>query len=93
MEFNAFALIQEGLGEELAKQGFGAPQPLEDPAGQAVMFSTDEVAYSLVYDEKHQRFQLRSPPWTGRASQRSGGAFLCGFSTRKRAPAPMRRAS
>ncbi len=65
LEFNAFALIQEGLGEELAKQGFGAPQPLEDPAGQAVMFSTDEVAYSLVYDEKHQRFQLRSASLDG----------------------------
>ena len=60
MEFNAFACIQEGLQEELAKQGFGPAQPLEDPAGKAVMFATEEVAYSLLYDEKHQRFQLRS---------------------------------
>ena len=60
LEFNAFALIQNGLQEELSQQGFGEATPMEDPAGQAVMFSTDEVAYSLLYDEKQQRFQLRS---------------------------------
>ncbi|MEG1427190.1 MAG: hypothetical protein RSC76_05830, partial [Oscillospiraceae bacterium] len=28
--------------------------------GRAVLFSTDEVAYSIVYDKKRQRFELRS---------------------------------
>lgn len=64
MEFDAFTWIQDGLWEELEKQGFRAPQPLEDQAGKAVSFSTDEVAYSLLYDEKHQRFQLRSTTLT-----------------------------
>ena len=64
MEFNAFHLIEEGLAQELEKQGFSAPQPLEDPAGQAVIFATDEVAYSLLYDRQHQRFQLRSTTLT-----------------------------
>lgn len=64
MEFNAFHLIEEGLAQELEKQGFSAPQPLEDTAGQAVIFATDEVAYSLLYDRQHQRFQLRSTTLT-----------------------------
>ena len=64
MEFNAFHLIGGGPGQELEKQGFSAPQPLEDPAGQAAIFATDEVAYSLLYDRQHQRFQLRSTTLT-----------------------------
>lgn len=60
MEFNAFDLIQNGLRDELLKQGFGEPEALEDEAGRAAMFATDEVAYSLLYDEKRQRFELRS---------------------------------
>lgn len=60
MDFKAFDTIQDALSEELQKQGFGEPQPLEDEAGRAVMFATDEVAYSLLYDNKRQRFELRS---------------------------------
>lgn len=64
MEFNAFAWIQDALGEELEKQGFQGPEPLEEE-GQAVMFSTEEVAYSLRYDRKSQRFELRSATLNG----------------------------
>ena len=64
MSFNAFEWIENGLAEELSKQGFHEPQPLEDPAGQAVMFSTEDVAYSLLYDRQHQRFELRSTTLT-----------------------------
>lgn len=60
MDFDAFGLIQEALWEELSKQGFKEPQPLEEDGGRAVMFRTEEVAYSLVYDNKRQRFELRS---------------------------------
>ncbi len=60
LDFNAFDWIRDALAEELAKQGFGAPEPLEDPAGQAVEYRTEEVAYSLLYDRKRQRFELRS---------------------------------
>ncbi len=60
MNFNAFECIQDSLAEELAGQGFRAPEPLEDEAGQAVIFKTDELAYSLLYEKNRQRFQLRS---------------------------------
>lgn len=60
MEFNAFELIQNALNQELSQQGFHDPEPLEDPAGRAVMFATDEVAYSVLYDSKKQSFILRS---------------------------------
>ncbi len=60
MSFDAFSFLQNGLSEELTKQGFGAPEEIEYEAGRAVMFSTDEVAYCLRYDDKNQRFQLCS---------------------------------
>lgn len=60
MNVNAFELIQNALGQELSQQGFHDPEPLEDPAGRAVMFATDEVAYSVLYDTKKQSFILRS---------------------------------
>ncbi len=47
LNFDAFELIEKGLQEELAKQGF-SEAPLEDPAGRAVMFTTEDVAYSLL---------------------------------------------
>lgn len=65
MEFNAFGLIQDGLAEELAQQGFGAPEPLEYEGGRAVMFTAEDVAYSLRYDEKNQRFELCSTTLDG----------------------------
>ncbi len=60
MDFNAFELIQNALAQELEQQGFRQPEPLEDPAGRAVLFATGEVAYSVVYDDKKQSFILRS---------------------------------
>ena len=60
LDIKAFELIQNGLYEELEKQGFGEPQPVEDPAGRLVMFATEDVAYGLLYDSKQQRFELRS---------------------------------
>ena len=60
MDFNAFTWIQEQLAEELARQGFSQPEPLEDPAGPAAIFTAKEVAYSLLYDKKAQHFELRS---------------------------------
>lgn len=60
MDLKAFELIETGLQEELAKQGFSHAQPLEDEAGKLVMFSAADVAYGLLYDVKHQRFELRS---------------------------------
>lgn len=60
MAFDAFSLIQNGLFEELAKQGFGEPAPFEFAAGKAVTFATPDVAYCLRYDNKKQSFELCS---------------------------------
>ena len=48
MEFDAFTWIQDGLWEELEKQGFRAPQPLEDTAGQA---EYSQLLFCLYYPE------------------------------------------
>jgi len=60
LDFNAFQLIQTALAAELSQQGFQEPQPLDDPDGQAVIFAAEEVAYSLLYDQKRKSFLLRS---------------------------------
>lgn len=60
MDFNAFSLIQDGLAEELSKQGFHGPEPLEYEGGRAASYATEEVAYCLRYDRGHQRFELCS---------------------------------
>lgn len=64
MDFNPFQLIENALGQELAQQGFGESQELEDPAGQAVMFVAADVAYSLLYDNARKSFVLRSTSLT-----------------------------
>ena len=60
MEFMAFEMIRDALAEELEVQGFRAPEPIEADNGRCVMYATDELAYSLLYDKKRQRFELRS---------------------------------
>ena len=60
MDFNAFDFIQGQLSEELLKQGFSQAKPLADGRGEAVIFSTEDAAYSLLYDGKAQHFELRS---------------------------------
>lgn len=65
MDFNAFDLIRDGMKEELLLQGFAEPQPMENDEGRAEIFATDEVAYSLLYDDKRQRFELRSTTLNG----------------------------
>ncbi len=62
---NAFDAIQAVLSEELESQGFKAPEPLEYEDGKASIMKTDEVAYSIVYDSKRQRFELRSTTLNG----------------------------
>lgn len=60
MSFDAFGLIQDTLMEELSKQGFHAPVPIEWAEGRAEMTATEDVAYGLFYDKKQQRFALKS---------------------------------
>lgn len=65
MEQQAFQIIQDRLYEELEQQAFAPAVPLADEEGKAVMFATDEVAYSLLYDNKRQRFEFRSATLDG----------------------------
>ena len=60
MAFDAFSLIQNGLADELSKQGFGEAAPFDYAEGRAVTFSTPDVAYCLRYHQKNQRFELCS---------------------------------
>ena len=60
MDFQAFTLIQDGLTEELSKQGFHGPEPIDFEKGRAVTYTTEEVAYCLRYDTSAQRFELCS---------------------------------
>lgn len=64
MDFIPFDLIQNALSAELSQQGFKEPEPLEDGEGRAVIFATEEVAYSLLYATKRQSFVLRSTTLT-----------------------------
>lgn len=60
MSFNAMEWIRDGLAEELQKQGFSAPQPLEFGEGTAYWYKTDEVAYALRRQEEKSQVQLAS---------------------------------
>ena len=60
MDYNPSDRNQNALAQPLSQPGFRDPEPLEDPAGRAVLFATDEVAYSVLYDSKKQSFVLRS---------------------------------
>ncbi len=56
----AFEYIVSTVGAEFAKQGFSAPAGLEDPAGPAALFTSGDVGYSVLYNEKTKCFVLRS---------------------------------
>lgn len=60
LEANAFDIVRDKLEGELSIQGFEPPVPIEDEDGRAEMFVMEDVAYSLLYDKKRQRFELRS---------------------------------
>ncbi len=60
LDFNAFEIIKNKLAEPLAEQGFSQPAVLEDEKGKAVMFSTEELAYSVLYNRTDKKFILRS---------------------------------
>lgn len=60
LDFQAFLTIQDRLYEELSKQGFSEAKPYDDEKGKAVMFTTDEVAYSICYVKDKKSFVLQS---------------------------------
>lgn len=60
MEVRVFERIQEGLAEELQKQGYGEPVELEEEGARTVMFPSEGVAYGLRYVNARKVFELCS---------------------------------
>lgn len=60
MEQRAFELIKNKLQEALYEQGFGDAIEMQVENAKAVMFTTGEVAYGILYEENKKRFVLRS---------------------------------
>lgn len=56
----AFEMILNSLSEVLLEQGFSAPKEFSDEVGKGYIYSTEDLAYSVVYDAKKQLFLLRS---------------------------------
>ena len=56
----AFESSVSTVGAELGKQGFSAGTGLEDPAGPSVLFTSGDVGYRVLYNEKSKCFILRS---------------------------------
>jgi hypothetical protein len=61
LEQKAFDLITEKVGAALAEQGFAkAEGEWKDGNGRAAVFTAEEAAYSVYYNEKSKRFELRT---------------------------------
>ena len=72
MDLKAFELIETGLARRsFRSRASPRPSPWRTKRARLVMFSAADVAYGLLYDVKHQRFELRSTnPKGGRAARR-----------------------
>jgi hypothetical protein len=64
LEKEAFIVIQKIIEDELFKQGFNPAEEMKVENGQAVMYSTEDVAYSLVYNNGDKNFILCSTTLT-----------------------------
>lgn len=62
MESNALERIAEKLEETLSSQEFNRAEDLTEENGRAALFISEAVAYSILYNEKSKRFELRSAP-------------------------------
>lgn len=60
MEQKAFRLIAEQVGEALSGQGFSAAGEQREEEGAAALFTAKETAYSVLFNEKKKRFELRT---------------------------------
>ncbi len=64
MDKQAFEIIQNRLYEELQKQSFAEGVSYDDEKGKAVMFATEEVAYSICFWKAKSSFVLQSTTLT-----------------------------
>lgn len=60
MEQKAFDLIAEKVGAALSEQGFSKAGELKEQDGRAVLFTGEDTAYSLFYNQNKKRFELRT---------------------------------
>lgn len=65
MEQQAFDLIVEKVGEALTAQGFERQTgKVKEENGHAVLFLSESVAYSVLYNQVKKRFELRTAAMT-----------------------------
>ena len=61
MDQKAFGLIADRVEQALAEQGFAKTGgPAKDDDGYSVLYTGENVAYSVFYDEGKKRFELRT---------------------------------
>lgn len=61
----ALELIAEKVGQALKEQGFERQsEPLQEESGTAVLFTSENVAYSVLYETSAKRFLLRTAAMT-----------------------------
>jgi len=61
LEQKAFDLIADKVGAALSEQGFSRVNgELKEENGHAVLFTTEDAAYSVFYNQTKKRFELRT---------------------------------
>lgn len=61
MEQKAFNMVAEKVGAALQEQGYqSAKDQRQEEDGQSVLFTGEEIAYSILYHESKKRFVLRT---------------------------------
>ncbi len=61
MEQKAFDLVAEKVGAALSEQGFTrAAEEQKDNDGRTVLFTGEDIAYSVLYNPDKKRFELRT---------------------------------
>lgn len=60
MEQKAFDLVTEKVGAVLSEQGFHRIGDLQEESGQAALFTNEDAAYSILYNQDKKRFELRT---------------------------------
>ncbi len=60
MEQKAFDLVTEKVGAVLTEQGFQRTGDLQEESGRAALFTNENNAYSILYNQAKKRFELRT---------------------------------
>ncbi len=60
MEQKAFDLIAEKVGAVLNEQGFNNVGNKQEESGRAALFTNEDTAYSILYNQDKKRFELRT---------------------------------